>query len=407
MSIAPTPLNHAIEELASAFQEFKITNDQRLAAVEKRMTDPLAEDKLSKLHQGMDALQMRLQRMEVVPNRPSLSYENHRSGQEIEHKKAFLDYICKGREQELSLFEKKAWTSENEGGYFLPTMLTSEIYNGLQAASVLRSVASVATIARHQYELLVEKTPHEISWHSEENLEKYKDDPESPKIQKLVFPVHTMFDRQRISQTLLEDTALDAGQWLVDLITRRMIQAENNAFLNGTGKFTPQGILGAYETSEEAEWGKLQTFKTGIQGKLPEHNPENCLIHTLYSLKSEYLREAHWIMSRSALAAIRLLKTPEGHYLWQPTLSADFSKSTLLGYPVLLSDDMPSLSADKASAPIVFGNFKEGYQIVDRTGITIQRDPYTAKPHIELYLTMRVGGGIKNFDAIKVLSASE
>jgi HK97 family phage major capsid protein len=77
---------------------------------------------------------------------------------------------------------------------------------------------------------------------------------------------------------------------------------------------------------------------------------------------------------------------------------------TLLGYPVLVCDDMPSLTTGIASKSILFGNFKEAYQIVDRMGTRVLRDPYSAKPYVEFYTTRRVGGAVLNFEALKVLN---
>jgi HK97 family phage major capsid protein len=111
-------------------------------------------------------------------------------------------------------------------------------------------------------------------------------------------------------------------------------------------------------------------------------------------------------MSRSALAEIRKLKNREGAYLWQPSLS-EASPSTLLGYPVIIDDDMPALAAGTESISAAFGDFYSGYQIVDRQGLKILRDPYTSKPFVEFYATKRTGGAVTDFDAIKLLKFCE
>jgi HK97 family phage major capsid protein len=108
-------------------------------------------------------------------------------------------------------------------------------------------------------------------------------------------------------------------------------------------------------------------------------------------------------MSRSAQAAVRKLKDKHtGQYIWQPALGGK-GLPTLLGYPVHVMDELPTLLPGTASCSIVFGNFKEGYQIVEKPQITVLRDPYSAKPYVEFYITKRVGGDVIDFDAIKVL----
>ena len=63
--------------------------------------------------------------------------------------------------------------------------------------------------------------------------------------------------------------------------------------------------------------------------------------------------------------------------------------------------DMPDVAAGSLS--IAFGDFKRGYLIVDRVGIRVLRDPFSAKPYVLFYTTKRVGGGVQDFDPIKVL----
>jgi HK97 family phage major capsid protein len=74
---------------------------------------------------------------------------------------------------------------------------------------------------------------------------------------------------------------------------------------------------------------------------------------------------------------------------------------SLLGYPVTEIEDMPDIAADAFA--VAFGDFRRGYLIVDRQGARVLRDPYTAKPYVLFYTTKRVGGGVQNFDAIKVM----
>ncbi len=76
----------------------------------------------------------------------------------------------------------------------------------------------------------------------------------------------------------------------------------------------------------------------------------------------------------------------------------------LLGFPVHLGEDMPAVAAGSLS--VAFGNFEEGYTIVDRQGMQILRDPYTAAPFVKFRCTKRTGSDVVNFEAIKLLSFS-
>jgi HK97 family phage major capsid protein len=65
---------------------------------------------------------------------------------------------------------------------------------------------------------------------------------------------------------------------------------------------------------------------------------------------------------------------------------------------------MPDIASGSLS--IAFGDFARGYLIVDRVGIRVLRDPYSAKPYVLFYTTKRVGGGVQNFEAIKLMKFS-
>jgi HK97 family phage major capsid protein len=97
---------------------------------------------------------------------------------------------------------------------------------------------------------------------------------------------------------------------------------------------------------------------------------------------------------------MRQLKDGDGRYVWAPG-SQPGQPPTLFGYPVTEMESMPDIAADSYS--IAFGDFTKGYLIVDRAGIRVLRDPFTAKPYVLFYTTKRVGGGVQNFDAIKLL----
>ncbi|HHS82481.1 MAG TPA: phage major capsid protein, partial [Devosia sp.] len=92
-----------------------------------------------------------------------------------------------------------------------------------------------------------------------------------------------------------------------------------------------------------------------------------------------------------------------GNYLWQPASVAG-GRATLMGFDLVESEDMPDIAAGSAS--IAFGDFSRGYLIVDRRGVNVLRDPFSNKPYVQFYTTKRVGGGMHDYDAIKLLKFS-
>jgi len=182
--------------------------------------------------------------------------------------------------------------------------------------------------------------------------------------------------------------------------------AEGAAFVAGSGTNQPKGFL-TYTTSTAGDsaraFGTLQHIATGVSGGFPASDPADKLIDLVHSLRPVYRNGAVFAMNTNTLSAIRKFKDADGNYLWRPGL-ADGAPATLMGYRVIEVQDMPDVSADSLS--VAFGNFGRGYTITDRTGVRLLRDPYSNKPFVHFYTTKRVGGGVVNSEAIKLLKFS-
>ena len=203
------------------------------------------------------------------------------------------------------------------------------------------------------------------------------------------------------NRALLDDSAVDIDQWIAEEVRLAFAQQEGQAFVTGDGVNKPKGFL-AYDTIDNASWefGKLGFISTGVAGAFPASNPSDKLIDLAYAVKAGYRANGTFVMNRSTQSAIRKLKDADGNYLWQPAAQPG-TPSTLMGFPLVESEDMPDIAANSLS--IAFGDFERGYLIVDRIGISVLRDPYSAKPYVLFYTTKRVGGGVQDFEAIKLL----
>ncbi len=391
-----------LDDLARTFEEFKKVNEGRLIHHEQKgQVDPLVQEKMEHLENHLEKAEKRLNQMEIRSSRPQLALGTESF---CHHTHAFMDYVRKGLDTPLQVYEQKslATTPDRDGGYLVPSGLSHHLYTTLQTASVMRGLANVREISSSALEMLIDKESADVGWVSEKDERRETNTPELAKVR---IPVHEMYARPRATQKLLDDASLNVEEWLSQKIAQKMATMENTAFILGDGNNKPKGIL-AYETAGQAqwEWGKLEEVKTGVDGKFTEGKASENLLSLFHALKPPYLPGASWLMSRSTQGSLRMLKDPENHqYLWQPPL-AGLLTPTLLGYPIIVCDDIPNLTAATASKSIIFGNFKEGYQIVDRTGIRVLRDPYSAKPYVEFYTTRRVGGDVLNFEALKILN---
>lgn len=295
------------------------------------------------------------------------------------------------------------------GGYLVPAELAAGLRTRLFDTSPMRSIASVATVGVDIWEQ-INDTGDGITggWVGEKSA---RSATETPALGVKEIRVHEQYAYPQLTQKMLEDAVrVNAADWLTSKTTNKMVRVENTAFVSGNGIAKPFGFLsyaGAATTQGDSAraWGKLQYIPVGASGAFPvisgktAANP-NALIDIIYAVKSAYRLNANWAMNRMTVAAVRKLKDDQGNFLWQPGLQAG-QPSMLNGYGIAELDDMPDIGADSFS--IAFGDFREGYQIIDRLGFSVIVDDVTNKPYVGFYIRRRVGGDVVNFDAIKLL----
>ncbi|MDR1391546.1 MAG: phage major capsid protein [Holosporales bacterium] len=280
----------------------------------------------------------------------------------------------------------------------LPSSVANSIKRKIQALSPIKSLAKVTYTSSDKLDVVTDsENSDESGWITDE-LIKYAD---ISAISKISIHLHQLFAKSRVAHTLLEDQTANVEDFIHDKITTQMAAYENNAFLFGDGISKPKGIL-KYDISTDGP--KKQQIEGVIAGGVGEIDNYLKIVEVMEKLSSKYLSGASWIMSRNAASHIRVIKDQtNGRFLWQNSI-AHGVPDALLGYPVVICDDMPKVSTDDDSCvPVLFANLYEGYQIVEKPIINILKDPFNSKPFIEFYATKRIGGDVVNFDAIKAM----
>lgn len=316
--------------------------------------------------------------------------------EELGYEKAFQNYLRRGMDAGLEALQIKALTvgSDPDGGYVVTPSMSSRITQAIHETSALRQISSIETISSESLELIDDHDQAVAGWTSETGT----GDVSAPITAKRTIATHELYAQPKATQKLVEDSAIDIEGWLAGKISDIFSRKENTAFIAGTGVGMPRGIL-TYAAGNR--WGCIEQIKSGSSSEISA----DALICLFYSLKDAYSKRASFIMNRTTVEKVRMIKEKStGQYLWQPSLSAG-SPDTLLGCPVYMVADMPMVSPH--SLPIAVGDFQAAYQIVDKKGIRILRDPFTEKPFVKFYSTKRVGGDVINFDAIKLLKMSD
>ena len=396
-------INSAMDDFLCAFDEFKHANDERLGEIEKSMSaDVLTTSKVDRINVALDMQKKNLDRLMLNASRPHLADDAGKSAitANNEHKSAFDAYVRKGNTTPLLAMESKSLSvgSDPDGGYLVPEQTEAEIARLLSAASPIRAISDVRQVSASIY-----KKPFTVSgpvtgWVGETEA---RPETSGPTLAELQFPTMELYAMPAATQSLLDDSVVNIDQWIAEEVQAAFADQESTAFVNGDGVNKPKGFL-SYTNVDDASWswGNVGYTATGVDGAFAASDQSDVLVDTIYSLKAGYRQNAHWVMNRTTQAEIRKLKDVDGNYLWQPAASIE-GQATLMNFPITESEDMPDIGSDAYAA--AFGDFKRGFLIVDRLGVRILRDPYSSKPYVLFYTTKRVGGGIQNFEAIKLL----
>ena len=388
-----------VGEMLAAFEAFKDANDQRLAAIERKAADGLLEEKVERIDQAVSQAQARLERIGAEARRPMLGGEDQ--GAAPEAKAAWDGYLKTGTAAQMLEVKAGLSSGASSGGYVVPPETERAIERRLMAASPMREIAAVRTVAAGLFRKPVSTAGVASGWVAE-TAARPETDPAT--LALLEFPAADLYANPAATQALLEDAMLDLDEWLAAEVEDAFAAQETQAFVNGDGVNKPRGFL-SYPTVADATavWGQIGYVASGAAGGFASGSPADRLIDLVYAPKAQYRPNGRFVMNRRTVSAIRKFKDADGNYIWQPAARLGDTAS-LLGYPVTEIETMPDVAANSLS--IAFGDFQRGYLIVDRAGVRVLRDPYSAKPYVLFYTTKRVGGGVQNFDAIKVMKFS-
>ena len=314
------------------------------------------------------------------------------------HEKAFNTYLRSGDDDALRGLEvevKGLSTAVNsDGGYLVDPQTSDRVKSVLNATASIRAIASVVHVEATSYDVLVDHSDVGTGWATETST---VTEGATPQIDRITIPLHELSALPKASQRLLDDSAFDIEGWLAGRIADKFARAEAASFVNGDGIDKPKGFL-AHTAVDDAiwAWGNLGYVPTGVDGDVTAES----IIDVVYALGAEYRANAAFVMNSKTAGLVRKLKDNDGRFLWSDGLAAG-QPATLMGYPVLVAEDMPDASTDGHA--IAFGDFAAGYTVAERPDLRVLRDPFSAKPHVLFYATKRVGGDVSDFAAIKLL----
>ncbi len=385
----------SIEDLNVAFEAFKTTHTEQIDEIKAGKTDVVTTDKLTKIEGDLDKLQAAI---ESVNLKASLGGGgDSEQPRDPEYTAEFQAYFKKGTTTaKLEELRAAATKTDSEGGYLAPIEWDRTIGKQQKVISPMRQESTVQVISGAGFKKVFSDGIVGSGWVGEAAA---RPQTTTPGLTSLDFPLGEVYANPAASQGLIDDAEVDIEAWLADEVSVEFDKQEGIAFLSGDGSNKPYGVLtyvtGAANAARHP-YGAIEVLNSGAAAAVTSDS----LFDLQAAIPAEHLPNSKFYMNRGSQASFRKLKTTDGAYLWQPSLALGVPP-TLAGEPVVDMPGMPNVAANAIAA--LYGDMRETYLVIDRIGIRVLRDPYTAKPFVLFYTTKRVGGGVKNPSAMRAL----
>lgn len=381
-------LKDLIEKLNKNFEEYKATNDARLTALANGQGQAEFKAKLEKIDAEIEKIQAKIEEVNAKAARKGTK------GQDAEEddtaRKAFVEFARRGAEGLTADYRNVLIRADDTtGGYFAPAEMLSEIIRTITEFSPVRQFVRVRNTG--QRSVMVPKKTGTFSavWIGESDT---RSETTGTAYGMEEIPTNELTAEVYISQLDLEDSQFDLeGEMRADFAEQFGV-AEGTAVISGSGVKRPEGLLTASGVGEVNSGHATEITADGM-------------INLYYEPKADYARVGRWLLNRTSLRSIRKLKDGNGQYLWLPGIIGT-QPPTILGAPYTECVDMPSEGA--GTYPVLFGDFRRAYILVDRLAMAVMRDPFTraSQGQIKFVARRRVGGQVVLTEAFKKLKCA-
>lgn len=387
----------AVQQLVSAFDEFKAQNNTKLADLAGAMAG---------IDNDVDALNSALAAYKVGGAGDDVP-DNLKNGPAIN---AAVEFMRTGSVKAMAALPKNGMSTDSDpdGGFTAPAEVDKVIQFQLATMSPMRNVARVVSTRSKEYSIIINRRGASSGWVGERET---RGETDNPQLGLITPPMGEVFAQPEITQRLIDDSSFDLATFLNENVSDEFSEQEGAAFLTGDGINKPLGLL-TFPTASTGDavraFGTLQYVPTGVANNIADatHNGVDALINLVHAVRPSYRAGpgVGWMMNSATAAIIRKLKSKTDEtYLWQPSV-IEGQPDKLLGYPIFENEFFSDIGAN--AYPIAFGNWRRGYVVVDRHELRLLRDPYTKKGYVKFYFTRRVGGSPTDTNAIKLLKCA-
>jgi HK97 family phage major capsid protein len=383
-----------LDEINKATAEMRSYVDRKIEG----QSDPLVQVAIDKANASITELRGQYEELVKASQRPAVSTSGAKDKDtELRHA-AFVKFLRYGVGETgramMNTDEVRALSnaSDADGGFLVPVDFQNVILMDAFNEAAVRPVANTGTTSRDKVFMPSLKKPT-VAW----GVTNVAVAPQDLSAGGETLQINDLRALALIHNNTLDDAAADVWGELSMAFSSAIAEAEDNAFINGDGTNAPQGLMTAAAVLANVK-------KSGVAAALSDatFNGVDPLIEMLHSLKKTYRRNSTWAMNSTVEGEVRKLKDKDGQYLWQPPVQAG-SPATLLGRPLINPEGMADIAAN--SRPIVLGDFRAGYYIRDRAGISVQRlvERYAEFDQTGFLIKRRTGGKVAKAEAFVTL----
>jgi len=421
------PILGAIDNINTAFEEFKDTNDKRLEAEQKgneaiareqnekldRIEADIAgnEKKKRELEREKEIMDERIDILEAMNDRPGVTVEDKIND---EHKNAFIDWFRSGgkdnaADQRLRDVIKKSREykdvtigTTSAGGYAVPEEISRAVDRLLLKQSDILNEVKVVRVGTSDYKELITIQGGNSGWVGETGTRSATN---TPTLREVVPTWGELYAYPQISEWSAQDMFFNVQDWLVNDIADGMGKALDLAIWSGDGSTKPTGLInGTPVTTGDGSPQKaatvLQYVPTDAASPLTTVGADD-VIDLVYSLNRAYRGNAKFGANSVTQGALRKLKSSNGDYYWQPSLQQG-QPASLLGYSVFTYEDMADF--DTADGMYLgFGDWSRAYTLAHRAELAVTANEFSTPGYIKFYVRRRYSGILTNNDALKLL----
>ena len=381
-------MTEALELMKSVHEKFKDTNEKIKEFEEQNKGVGELKTAQERMQDELDALE---QKFADAEKKSKLEVKQENAEVEFAEIKEWIGKDSKGKITILDREYKSINTEINtDGGYWIKPSYSNRIIKNIEETSPIRAVATIERVPAGTTELMVYRELDEAEtcgWVTERATRTATETPETGLVR---IPLHQIYAEPKLTTKAIKNPSFNFERWTRSKVTNKIARTENTAFINGTGVGQPEGILNNATIV-------ANTLTSAASGVVDFDD----LIDVQTNLKDMYAKNGVWGFNRLSLRQLRKLVDGNGQYIWQPA-GRDGVPATLLGDRYVIMQDIPQIAAGAKS--IVYGDWKEGYTIVDGAGMSILRDPYSTHSFITLYFEKETGGMVVQPEALQLLT---